>query len=296
VLWARAFGRTTTGRLVAAAAALGAAWLVAPAAVPLYDGIGFPDEPYRYVDPPAGYRKTPPATRALGSVPAGGATSRTPGGGSTGAAAERSVSTRDIGIKSGEYGPQVEMYVAKGSLTGPAGTRGYQISAMPVAPGRPAPAGGQVGADVRIDGDVYRVKITCLALPPAAGPGPAPGGRDCPATIAAHGFDGVAWIALRATSARRPAPVFLYRPAPAAPWRILPARRGGRDFYTAALVGEGDYALTFTAAPRSPGAAPAGSSKSAGGPPTVVIALVVVLAGLTVIIGVIRFTRTRQRP
>jgi hypothetical protein len=236
------------------------------------------------VDPPAGYRKTPPATRALGSVPAG-------------AAAKRSVSTRDIGIRSGEYGPQVEMYVAKGSLTGPAGARGYQISAVPVAPGASrTTAGGQAGADVSIDGDVYRVKITCLSLPPAARPGPAPAGKDCPATIVAPGSVRVAWIALRATSARKPPPVFLYRPAPSAAWRILPTRRGGRDFYTAALAGEGDYALTFQAAPGSPGAAPAGSSKSAGGTATVVIALVVVIAGLTVIIGVIRFTRTRQRP
>lgn len=305
--------RTTSagrpGRVALAAAALAAAWLLTPAAVPLYDGVGFPDEPYRYVVPPTGYRTTPPPTRAFGSVPAakvaagtaaGSAATPTPGAGTgsgtgadtgAGTTGAHSASTRDIGVKSAEFGPQVELYVAKGALTGPAGARGYQISAIPVAPS-PGAAGGQVSPDVRIDGDVYRVQINCSSRPPA-GPGPAPAGTNCPATIVQHDAGGslnVAWIALRATSARRPPPVFLYRPAPSAPWRILPTHRGGRDFYTAALLGEGDYALTFSAAPRSSGASHSTSART-----VTVIVLVAVLAALTALIGGIRFARARQR-
>jgi hypothetical protein len=41
-------------RLLLALVALPLAWLLAPGAVPLYDGINLPDEPYRYVVPPAG--------------------------------------------------------------------------------------------------------------------------------------------------------------------------------------------------------------------------------------------------
>lgn len=290
--------RITAGRLwrvALAVAALAAAWLVTPSAVPLYDGVGFPDEPYRYVDPPAGYQTTPPPTRAFGSVPAakiaaGGETTPAPGAGPT-APAAHSASTRDIGVKSAEYGPQVELYVAKGALTGPAGVRGYQISAIPVAPSGNA-TGGQVDPDVRIDGDVYRVDINCSSRPPG-GPGPAPAGTNCPATIVPPGSSGsmrAAWIALRATSARRPPPVFLYRPAPSAPWRILPTHRGGRDFYTAALLGEGEYALTFSAAPRSSSASP-----STGARTVTVIVLVAVLAALTALVGGIRLARARQR-
>ena len=48
-------------RWLAALALLGGAWLLSPGAVPLYDGIGFPDEPYRFV-PQQG--SLPPATIA----------------------------------------------------------------------------------------------------------------------------------------------------------------------------------------------------------------------------------------
>src|SRR5437868_4317124 len=49
--------------LVAAMSALGTG------GPPVYDGIGQPDEPYRYVAPPPGYRHTPPATSAGAAVP-----------------------------------------------------------------------------------------------------------------------------------------------------------------------------------------------------------------------------------
>ena len=46
-------------RMLVAAALLGLGWLLTPrTAPPLYDGVGFPDEPYRFVVAPAGAPKT----------------------------------------------------------------------------------------------------------------------------------------------------------------------------------------------------------------------------------------------
>ena len=50
------------------AVALLTAWLLAPAVTPIYDGPGFPDEPYRYVQAPAGAKATKPPTTAKASV------------------------------------------------------------------------------------------------------------------------------------------------------------------------------------------------------------------------------------
>jgi hypothetical protein len=273
--------RAGTGWLFTAAAALLAAWLVAPAAVPLYDGIGFPDEPYRFVEPPAGYRTTPPPTKAFGSVPA-----VTPDG--------RSANGQDLYAKSAEQGPQVEMYVSKGGLTGPAIARSYRISAVPVAPGRRTAAGPPAGGGPRIDGDVYRVTTGCSSLP-STNPGPVPAKANCRVKIIPNGSRRFAWIALRATSTRRPGPVFLYRPTPSATWQRLPTDRAGNDIYATTLRGDGDYALTFPAAAQSPGAKRSSPSSASGGPPTTVIVLVVVLACLAIGIGAIRFTRTRRQ-
>ncbi len=94
-----------------------------PHAPPLYDGIGFPDEPYRWIVPPAGAEPTAAATRASVAVPvAKDGTS----------AAARAFSA--------EQGPQVAFALAAGSLQVPAGSAGPTLTAAPVAT-PPAPAG-----------------------------------------------------------------------------------------------------------------------------------------------------------
>jgi hypothetical protein len=263
--------RARTGWLLPAAAALAAAWIAAPAAVPLYDGIGFPDEPYRYVNPPAGYRTTRPPTRAAGAVP---------GGVPAGAPDGRGANAQDLDVRSAEQGPQVEIYVSRGGLTGPAAARSYQISADPVAPDRSGSAPGPV------DGDVYRVRIACSSGAAAA--------AACPVTVARRRSNRSIWIAMRATSARRPPPTFLYRPGPDAAWRMLPTDRAGNDVYATTLRGAGDYALSFLSAARD-GDQQAGQRASSGsGRSTTVIVLVIVLAALVVTIVTIRLVRTRQ--
>jgi hypothetical protein len=83
--------------LLLGAAALIAAWVLVPSGVPLYDGIGFPDEPYRYAQPPAGAKTTARPGDAVGT-----------------SAGRNGASTEDLDVMSGEQGPQVEIFVSTG--------------------------------------------------------------------------------------------------------------------------------------------------------------------------------------
>jgi hypothetical protein len=189
----------------AGALALMLAWILTPAAVPLYDGVSFPDEPYRYVHPPPGYRHTAPPTSAVGRIPAA-----------------RRASSGALDIFSKEMAPQVEVYIATTALTGAPAARRFDVRADPLAPRYSPPA-------TPINGNLYRVR---------AGSEP-PG----PVTINTKNPD--RWIALRAATTRDFPPTMLYRPTPTAPWHTLSTQRAGTDIYNAAFTGPGDYALSF---------------------------------------------------
>ena len=125
-------------RLLAALLLVGLGRLLSPSAVPVYDGIGAPDEPYRYVAPPAGAAKTADAT-------SGRATSPLVGG----------VSSYGMSVATAESGPQFSLFVPPKALatTG----RSLEVAVAPEAP-TDQPSGR------RIDGNVYAVTIK------AAGP------------------------------------------------------------------------------------------------------------------------------
>jgi hypothetical protein len=90
-----------------------------PHAPPLYDGIGFPDEPYRWVVPPTGHYRTPVApTEAVVRVPITG-----------GANVEGQA-------LSGEQGPQVAIAASPGAFAIPAGVSSITLRAVP----QPVPA------------------------------------------------------------------------------------------------------------------------------------------------------------
>ena len=129
-------------RLLIAAAALLTAWLVAPHAVPLYDGIGIPDEPYRYVKPPAGYQQTPPPSSASTQFAAANGTN--PQGGL--------VQTKEISAQS-------QMYFLGNGLKGPATTKTFTITITPEAPDGTTPA--------TADGNVYRIAFLADGKPGA---------------------------------------------------------------------------------------------------------------------------------
>lgn len=103
-------------RLVTAAlAVLAVGWSLAPRTVlPLYDGIGFPDEPYRFVQRPAGAPATKAPTVARGS------------------AAVRGRTSSPLVAASAEVAPQIALYIPKGRLTAPAGTTRISVSGIAV--------------------------------------------------------------------------------------------------------------------------------------------------------------------
>jgi hypothetical protein len=115
-------------------------WLLSPNAVPIYDGIGQPDEPYRYVAPPPG------ATRTAGA---------TAGGAQTPVTAGRNLN--GLSVQTKEQGPQFSVFLPQGSLASPTGP--ITISIEPEAPAAAPP--GAV-----IDGNVYLVTFATPASAP----------------------------------------------------------------------------------------------------------------------------------
>jgi len=84
------------------------------AAPPLYDGIAFPDEPYRWVQPPSGSPKTPAVTVAKAEVRV---------------AVDGKVPL--IQGLSGEQGPQLAFRISEGNLVVPKGVKTISASATP---------------------------------------------------------------------------------------------------------------------------------------------------------------------
>ena len=133
-------------RWLAALALLGGAWLLTPGAIPLYDGIGFPDEPYRFV-PQQG--SLPPATVAT-------ATLRVAKGTNVGG----------IIANSRELGPQISVYVPPQGLLLPGPTaQEIVVTATAIPASEPAPPGS-------VQSNVYDIEFAsaggAVTLNPAA--------------------------------------------------------------------------------------------------------------------------------
>jgi hypothetical protein len=104
-----------------------------PHAPPLYDGIGFPDEPYRWVVPPQGEYRTPlAATEALLPMPVTGGVN----------IAGQAVS--------GEQGPQVALTAPRGTFAVPAGVSSITLQAVPQAVPGVQPDQGQVVSNLYV--------------------------------------------------------------------------------------------------------------------------------------------------
>jgi hypothetical protein len=160
--------------LLGGIAALLVAWLVAPAMVPIYDGVGRADEPYRYVNPTGG-KTTKPPTTAKTSVQVNAQ-------GLSGSAYSNSL----------EQGPQIVLYLPAGSLQAPAGAKAISVSETPLAPVAPLPTDGAIVTNV------YRIAATT-----AQGP----------VQIVGKSANQVPTLQMRAPSAKQPGPVFEHRTA-----------------------------------------------------------------------------------
>lgn len=105
----------------------------------MYDGVSQPDEPYRYVSPPAGAKAVAPPTTALARTPV--------------TAGE---STAGLTLSTAETGPQFAAYLPRFGLK--ASGASVEVRASPKAP-TDQPAGA------RIDGNVYQVAFVDPAGP-----------------------------------------------------------------------------------------------------------------------------------
>lgn len=242
---APATSRSRTRWLLGAAASVILVSLVAPTTAPLYDGIGFPDEPYRFVTKPAGdTTATKPPTGFRVSA--------------TGAAG---VSSQQVYGNSTEQGPQVGIYLPRGSMAAPGATT-FELIATPTAPTHQP-------ADGVIDGNTYVFTATSDAGP---------------ATFTAMALTGV--LVERASTPRQPGPQFEYLAPGGSTPKPLKTERIGNDLYQTLFAGAGEYSLAFI----TTHAAGAGSS-----PPYALIILgAVILAFMVGTVLVVRRTRSRH--
>jgi len=127
-------------KLLAALAVVTLGWLASPSGVPVYDGVGAPDEPYKYVG-----RSNAPAASISASTPVSSGVSGS------------------LSARSAESGPQVLVDLGSGAFA--ASTPSVTLTVTAVAgDGTGVPQG-------RIDGNVYRVSASTGArlLPSAQG-------------------------------------------------------------------------------------------------------------------------------
>jgi hypothetical protein len=126
--------------LSASALTLVAAALVSHPIVPLYDGVGFPDEPYRFVDKPS---KAGPPSTASSTLPLPLAEST------------------NVLVQSGETGPQVLLAMAGRAVVTPVGAHTLKVTATPQAP-HDQPSGATIAGNVysvNVETDAGRAKV-----------------------------------------------------------------------------------------------------------------------------------------
>jgi hypothetical protein len=201
--------------LVAALLALLGAWLVAPAAVPIYDGIGgSTDEPYRYVHRPPNAPSAP--------------TNKAPTTATATLAAKGGISAAGYS-NSSENGPQISLYVPAGALRVPATATTVVVTAKPLAPQPPLPSEGTIVSNV------YRIAAVA-------------DGKD--AQLVGTG-NRAPTIQMRAPTGRQPGPVLEHRTGTG--WQKVSTIRAGIDIYQAQAPSLGDWALVQLKAAKSGG-------------------------------------------
>ncbi|MDQ1737677.1 MAG: hypothetical protein QOH56_3928 [Pseudonocardiales bacterium] len=243
-------------RLIAlTAAALIIAWLLPGRPVPIYDGVGAPDEPYRYVSVPAGVViRTKPPTVAKVTVPVDNGVASV------------------IQLATAEQGPQAEVDITDEGLSVPPADGSASSLTATLTP--LAPDSGATRPE--IDGNIYRLGWSA--------------GSSTPRFIN-HGSD---LIYLRATVGPPPKALVLYRRGADAPWSGLATELAGADIYSALIQGPGDYALTRRGLPAASGATPSGAAHHAVQPSLVIaIVLILLMVGIVLSIRLLRIRRAQ---
>jgi|GEM_PF-1802989 len=173
--------------------------------VPLYDGVGFPDEPYRYVKTPAGVQNAnlPPS-------PAQTYVSLTNG-----------TNQSDFTLATKEQGPQASIYVYSLALSSQSAAQAI-VKLEPKAPDTNKP---KIGA---IAGNIYNLSA-------------APDKGNVAFKSTAHESRG--YVDLRLPQNAGVNAVMMYRSGTNQAWRNLGTTKVGNDIYEANIEGVGDYAL-----------------------------------------------------
>ena len=152
--WRLRAGQQVSTRWLGVVALLALAWVVTPSPVPLYDGVGFPDEPYRFVQAKDGLSAATVAEVRL--------------------KAEGGVNTTGLVANSTEVGPQVSVFAPPQAFALPkpsdAGEILLRVAPVPVGP--PAEPESNVYAltltseagPVRVRPDVQSPLITLRAM------------------------------------------------------------------------------------------------------------------------------------
>lgn len=176
--------------------------------VPLYDGVGFPDEPYRYVSPPtAGLNTSSPPSDATASV-----------------RMSEGVNIDDASLTTTEQGPQALAYISEKSVTIPSNLAQLTLRIEPVAPSsKDQPADGQIA------GNIYRLST------------------DNVSTASFHDASDSSIIDLRLPQANTGGarPGIEYRANGSTKWDRLETLQAGNDIYQTPIAGFGDYAMVM---------------------------------------------------
>ncbi len=196
-----------TKLILVAGLAVVAAALINGKAVPIYDGIGNPDEPYRYVSPPASQkRSTSPPTDAAGLFNISDLTNNLNG----------------LYVSSNETGPQVAVNLGENSLILSPEAKTVDIKAVPLAP-TVQPSDGTIA------GNVYRLTIT-------------PNTGTVEFRFLAN--SSTSYIDLRLPQGFLSQPVMEHKPVNGS-WMRVGTSQVGNDIYEAQLSDVGDYALVI---------------------------------------------------
>jgi hypothetical protein len=246
--------RSRRGLLLATICALTVAWLTTGSPVPIYDGIGAPDEPYRYVSPPLGDKvRTKPPTSAVGTA---------------------SVTSGVAGVVetyTDEQGPQAQAFLTGQSLTVTASPASAAVASSITVTLTPlAPETNPSGP--RIDGNIYRLSW------------------DAGTSTTNYRNDGADQFLLRAVKGPPPKATFLFRPSAADSWQRLPTNLAGADVYSALVQGQGDYALTLDAQESASSAAaiPHRRTEAVSARVVLVAGLVLIMLGVILTVRLLR--------
>jgi hypothetical protein len=172
--------------------------------IPIYDGIGAPDEQYRYSKPPSSQKTaTLPPSPAEVSVEIKDSTNQS-----------------DFGLASKEQGPQVNIYVYRLAVNAPATNTKITFKAAPKVPESTQTPKGNIA------GNAYHLSVA-----------------DNSGAVTFSSNNKKGYIDLRIPQGYYAPATMVFRKNQSEKWQPLKTSRVGNDIYEASIVEFGDYAL-----------------------------------------------------